>query len=116
MSDIYVNNYITGTWSSGEAGFGPFAGEVTTFNGTITATGETFTAVYYGGVLNVSALPGSASTGGFTFNGTLEDFLGWSFGVTASAGISASYSTNTGLHSLVMYGGASDLEVGVTAG
>ena len=57
MSDIYVNNYITGTWSSGEAGFGPFAGEVTTFNGTITATGETFTAVYTGVFLTSAPYP-----------------------------------------------------------
>ncbi|MCE8457985.1 hypothetical protein [Rhodovulum sulfidophilum] len=116
MSEVYQNNYITGTWFTGQAGLGVLSGDFTTFNGTITETGETFTALYYGAGINLSPLPGSAGGGAFTFNGTLEDFLGWSFGVTASAGINASYSTNTSLHSLITYGASSTLDIGITTG
>ncbi len=82
MTIITYNNAITGTWYSGEAGWGPLAGEVTYFNGIIAGTSEEFSAVYRGGVLNVSALPGSVSGGQFTFNGSLDSFTGWSLGVT----------------------------------
>jgi hypothetical protein len=113
MGDETKNNSITGTWKSGSAG-ALVAGQVTTFKGTISATGETFTATSYS--INVGAsgpsLPITPSTGYFTFNGPIESFAGWSGGATGSALVNAEYQMTTDGHSLVMYGLSASLGSG----
>jgi len=106
------NGTITGTWEAVSGGVAVFAGSRIQFQGYDTTTGKSFTATYTGGSLGVSASPVSGSGGKFTFNGSLNQFAGWSAGVSATAGVHASYSITPSGYSLVMYG--AETNVGVT--
>ena len=86
------NNSITGTWVSTDGGAFFVGGTVTQFRATVTETGEVFNATSTAFGLSVSALPGSVSAGGFTFNGPKGSFLGWSGGVSAESVVAVSYS------------------------
>jgi hypothetical protein len=71
-----ANNQITGTWVSVDGGAYFVGGDFTEFRGTITETGEQFNATSTSFGFSVSALPVSTSSGWFTFNGTIDSFLG----------------------------------------
>jgi len=106
------NGAITGTWKSAGGGFKIFGAETIVFHGTDSTTNQNFTATYKGGTLGVGWSPVSASGGKFTFNGPLDQFVGWSAGVSATTGVHVSYSITPSGYSLVMYGG--ETNVGVT--
>lgn len=105
-----INNQITGTWEVATAGAG-ITGQVVVFHGTVTATGQTFTAVSTGLNIGPSLVPSliSAGGGGFTFNGDLSDFAGWALGGEMSSLVNAGYSMTTGGRSLVMYGAQGEI-------